>query len=74
MKKLILAIPCLLLLLSACQETKNKTSTLEKSVEAISGQKIDMADADNIEKNEAIVNITLGTDRCRFFCGIFFKN
>ncbi|TJZ61492.1 hypothetical protein FAZ15_09890 [Sphingobacterium olei] len=61
MKKLLLTIPCFLLLVFGCNDAKNRftTSIVEKSIEAISGQKIDIADANDIEKNEAEVNITL---------------
>lgn len=61
MKKSLLTIPCCLLLLAGCQEAKNKaaTSVLEKSIEAVSGKKIDMADMDNIEKNKPVVDLVL---------------
>lgn len=61
MKKTLLTIPCCLLLLAACKDAKNKaaTSVLEKSIEAVSGKKIDMADVDNIEKNKSEVDLVL---------------
>lgn len=64
MKKTLLTIPCFLLLLAGCQEAKNKaaTSVFEKSVEAVSGKKIDMADVDNIENNHAIVDVVLASE------------
>lgn len=61
MKKLLLTIPCFLLLLVGCKDAKNKatTSILEKSIEAVSGKKVDMADVDNIENNKSEVNVVL---------------
>lgn len=61
MKKILLTIPTLLLLLVGCKDASNKaaTSALEKSIEAVSGKKIDMADVDNVEKNKSEVNLVL---------------
>lgn len=61
MKKKVLTIPCFLLLLTGCREVKSKTgiSMAENAIEAISGQKIDMADVDNIGKNKSEVNVVL---------------
>lgn len=61
MKKIILTIPCFLLLITGCQEAKKKvgTSMVEKAIEAASGQKIDALDANNIENNNAVVDITI---------------
>lgn len=64
MKKLLFTIPTVLVLLVGCKDATNKTSTsaLEKSIEAVSGKKIDMADVDNIEKNKSEVNLVLGSE------------
>lgn len=64
MKKLMLTIPCFLLLSAGCQEAKNSVSTslAEKSIEAATGKKIDMADADHIEDNNAVVDIIIGDE------------
>lgn len=61
MKKILLTIPCCLLLLAACKDAKNEaaTSVLEKSIEAVSGKKMDLADVDNIEKNKPEVDLVL---------------
>jgi len=61
MKRITLTIACFLLLLAGCQEAKKKatTSILEKSIEAVSGKKMDVADLDNIEKNNAVVDVTI---------------
>lgn len=67
MKKILLTIPCFLLLIAGCQEAKNKaaTSVLEKSIEAVSGKKIDVADVDNIEKNKSEVDLVLDGENIR---------
>lgn len=61
MKRIILTIPCFLLLITGCQEAKNKagTSAVEKAIEAASGRKIDALDVDNIENNNAVVDVTV---------------
>lgn len=67
MKKIILTIPGFLLLLAGCQEAQNKvgTSLVEKSIEAATGKKIDMADVSNLEDNNAVVDVTVGDENLK---------
>lgn len=62
MTKNILTLSCVLLMLSGCSDAKKEASSsmAEKAIEAISGNKIDAADAKHIEDNNAVVDITLG--------------
>lgn len=64
MKKTILTIPCSLLLLTGCQEMKNKagSSLVEKTIEAATGKKVGTLDVNHIEDNNAIVDITIGDE------------
>jgi hypothetical protein len=64
MRKITGVFSGLLLVFTGCQQnnSETKTSLVEKSIEAISGQKIDALDVDNIESNVAEVAITVGDE------------
>ncbi len=67
MSKIIVILSGCILLLSACTQIKEKkseiaTSLVEKSLEAVSGQKIDVLDIDHIGDNYAVVDVQFGDE------------
>lgn len=61
MKKSTLIFSCIALMLTGCGDVSNKASSTiaEKTIEAISGNKIDAADVSNVDKNSTVVDVVL---------------
>jgi len=67
MQKSFLSLSLALLLITGCNDPSNKASTsiAEKTIEAISGNKIDAVDITKVEKNNSIIDVAIGDENLK---------